>query len=951
MQFAIHTYGYFDAMFYVLNGIKMIMNSEFAGMLIKLMALIASSYYALLGMAGAAEGKVGYYFLKTAGMITIVVTLLIPKADMLVIDRVSGKKEIVTDLPYAFVLPVGALEAFGAGVTSIFEQAFAPVSSIPFKDYGMLFGHRIVQESKNWKIANPEFSSNMDSFIKRCVVLEAMIGHRFTPEVVYSSADVFSLVTENAGTFRKIPLRINGAEQRATCKEAGGYFKNYMKSEVDKLAGKYINSDFGLAGNGSRGGQNAAINKILKRNIEIGYSSTLGIDASAEDIIRQNMMINSIKEFNSKSDLYGYSRAKQEQNSNWFISAELAKEYLPLLLNIMKALVYASFVFIVPLMLISGGVDKYLKYGMLVFSLQIWPALNSVLNLFIELYSHSKAASLGGVITLGNYNQAHQSVETIVLVAGMLQASIPFLSFAIVQGGVGGFVHLAGQISGASAGAASAASHQLATGAREADNVNIGNQSMHNKNGYKTDLNRSYMEGATQIQGADGSIHKSFADGSSSISSGSGINLSSGSRSFVMEDSQQTSLQEGLSNSLSGMKAAEQGYSDAETQVMSNTADLVSHIAQRESAGQSFNYDEMGEQGRALQQAVNHTKDLVEHQGYKWEQAAGSSVKAHASAGFGSPSWLPFKVDSGIGTEGNVSASNNSDQGLSEDNRVVTSNDTNKSFNNLVKAGKNEQWMKDNSIDTSYAENIRASHDRMQSYHKSASVKREEADTYHKALNAVSSSGSTDRQEMYHALEENVMNRYGLDQSSAHQMIEKGDARVDKVWGEMVASKNRTLLSEIGSGKSGIENTAKNDANEFQNNYSGQVNNQLLGTVKNQANKQGLDQEQIQQNIAGKGSALETHGKKIITENVLKRDLTKDNSNVINQTMQSRANQYEKDRIGQGNFVAPLVGTAANIISLGNGGSNIGGPNAKQKSQINLATAKANQIRLNTLKE
>ena len=65
IKFAIHTYGHFDAMFYVLNGIKMIMNSDFTDSMIKLMAMIATSYYALLGMSSANEGRIGTYFLKT----------------------------------------------------------------------------------------------------------------------------------------------------------------------------------------------------------------------------------------------------------------------------------------------------------------------------------------------------------------------------------------------------------------------------------------------------------------------------------------------------------------------------------------------------------------------------------------------------------------------------------------------------------------------------------------------------------------------------------------------------------------------------------------------------------------------------------------------------------------------------------------------------------------------
>ena len=622
IKFAIHTYGHFEAMFYVLNGIKMIMNSGFTDAMIKLMAMIATSYYALLGMSYANEGRIGTYFLKTAGMLMVVTALLMPKADMLVVDRVSGKKEIVTGLPYAFVLPVGILEAFGAGITSLFEQAFAPVGSAPYKDYGMIFGQRIVQEAKNWRISNPEFIRNMDVFLERCGVLEAQIGYRFTPEDVMNETNLFKLFTDNAGTFRKVDFRINKKRASLTCKEAGAALKKYMKQEMGFLSFKYKKSDFAIAGRGDAiradiGADEERLNQLLARNLELGYAGALGVESKAEDIIRQNMMINSLKDFNNKSDLYGYTRAAGIQNSNWAISGELAKEYLPMLLNIMKALVYASFIFIVPLMLLNGGVDKYLKYCVVVFSLQIWPALNSVLNLFIELYSHIKGSGVsGGGITYGNFNQAHEAVDTIVLVASGLQMSIPFLSFAIVQGGVQSFVHLAGSVQSASSGAASVASNELSSGSRGFDNITKGSESIDNKSGFKTDWNQSYQEGARQVQGAGGKMFRTFADGSSAINSGTGMNLSSGSRSFNLSDSQDTSLQQSLGNTLSSLQSDEKSFNQSKTSTISNVGDLVSHIAQRESKGDTFSYDKMGEQGKSLQQAVNHTKELHDQSGY-----------------------------------------------------------------------------------------------------------------------------------------------------------------------------------------------------------------------------------------------------------------------------------------------------------------------------------------------
>ena len=242
IQFAVHTYGYHDAMFFVLNGIKMIMNSDFADAMIKLMALVATSYYSLKAMYTAAEGGVGRYFLKTTGMLFLITALLLPKADMLVVDRISGKKEIVSGLPYAFVLPVGVLEAFGAGITSLFEQAFAPVSSMPYKDYGLVFGQRLAHESKNWRIANPEFARNMNIFLKRCVVLEAMIGNRFTSADVFDSPDILKLVTDKAGTFRQVDFRVNNKITRVNCKEAGAILKNYLQPEYERISQKYIGS-------------------------------------------------------------------------------------------------------------------------------------------------------------------------------------------------------------------------------------------------------------------------------------------------------------------------------------------------------------------------------------------------------------------------------------------------------------------------------------------------------------------------------------------------------------------------------------------------------------------------------------------------------------------------------------------------------------------------------------
>lgn len=920
IQFAVHTYGHYDAMFYVLNGIKMIMNSDFSQAMIKLTALIATSYYALKGMAGAANGAVGHYLLKTAGMLTIITALLMPKADILVIDRISGKKEVVSDLPYAFVLPVGILEAIGAGITSLFEQAFSRVNSMAYKDYGLIFGQRLIQESKNWRINNPEFARNMNVFLKRCVVLEAMIGSRFTPEDVFSSSDMFRLVTEKAGTFRQVDFRINKKLERLNCKEAGAALKGYLKSEIDFLNFKYKGSDFSTAGKDPSLG-NMQINSLLNRNLEVGYAASLGVRASASEIIRQNMMINALKDWGNIGDKYGYTRADDLQKSNWKISGDLAKEYLPLLLNIMKALIYSSFIFIVPLMILSGGVTHYLKYCGAVFSLQIWPALNAVLNLFIELYSNLRGEALtGGQLTFANFNQVHESVDTIVLVASGLQMSIPFLSFAIVQRGVGSFVDLAGTLQSTSASAAGTASHEVTAGNRSFDNISQDTMSIGNKSGFKTDFNQTYQEGATQIQGADGSTMRTFADGTSSIASGTGINTSSGTRSLFMEEGVNTNLQEGLTKGLSSLKSDEQHYQESQSSAINTATDRIAHLAQRQAAGMSVNIDSTTEEGKAMQQALNHTKSLHDRDGYGWSQAARASFNAYVDAGGKLPNLIPFvKGEAGVRAEGSVSVDNNSSQSLDKQDSINRENSSSKSLNTLLRAASNEHYTEDDSIDQSLAQSTKASYDKMQSYGKSISQRKEEVESYSAALHASQSRGATDRRDMYHELEHNVAKQYGVSQEAAHKMIESNDPRANKVWNSMVERETAQELAQVRASRDLVSAGASNAAAAFRNEHEDKVNDKAQQDLRQEAAKEGLDPNLMQGNIENAHHGLQDQQKDMTQKANDRIHSIAHHNKIMEQGMENEVGRYEKDRIGQGSLIGQNFG--------------IGGMNSEEKSR------------------
>ena len=175
MDLTIHTYGHIDSMFYVLNAIAMLMNHNFGQAVMLVMTMSCVGYYALrMSYAGSTGYKV--HLGKVIGMVAMIYFMLLPRADMMIYDHVSKKREKVDNLPLGFALPVGILEGFGDLLTGGFEQAFN-MNNTNYRDYGMVFGARLVQESRNWRIRSPEFLENMSNFIDRCVMLEAMIGY------------------------------------------------------------------------------------------------------------------------------------------------------------------------------------------------------------------------------------------------------------------------------------------------------------------------------------------------------------------------------------------------------------------------------------------------------------------------------------------------------------------------------------------------------------------------------------------------------------------------------------------------------------------------------------------------------------------------------------------------------------------------------------------------------
>jgi hypothetical protein len=892
MILTIHTYGHIDAMFYILNGIAMIMNSPFADMMIKAVSMVATCYYGFKIAYASSSGNARPNLAKIGSMIIVINALLIPKTTMFIEDHVTKQRDHVDNLPYGFAIPVGFMEGFGNILTASFEQAFTAVASSNYRDYGMVFGARLVQEARNWRIKTPEFVHNMDNFIRRCVVMDAAIGRKYTINDLFNSDDVWKLVSTKASQLRRVDMRVGMNHELLTCKEAVDTVLNpEFVLELEKLNIVYKKTDFGLAGNlGEMLTPRGVLghNDFFKRNIKTVFGNYLGNGNTAEANLRQYMMLNSMSDYSST---YGYARASMSQDTNWRIAGDLASVYLPILLSVIKGLVYASFIFMVPLMLLGGGGQKYMSYIAVVASLQLWPALNSILNMFIDLYSADQLKNMAmGAVSYTSYSSVGNYSDKIVAVASGLQMMIPFLSFNIVQGGVGGFIHLASNITGASSSAASAAAQEVTTGNKSFDNYSSGNMQIAMNQGFKTDWNQSYKAGGRDLQKEDGSIQRVLPNGKDISISGPGLTESQGTNRIMLNDETSNQLHESHSDNLTFRKGLEMRRSDSQKSLNNMLTQYAINVNTHTGAQKDNNFNIIGNDDEGAREMRGSGKNLNSNFDYANRQSNASNVSAAGSMG------LDGSIGSGKirqlgGVSGNINASiggkaeftvdNTNTQSWNEQNTDAKNLDWHRDRNILHEAAQNEGFNKGDAINKDLLDNISHTQDEIRGYDRDIQRSFAKEEQLQRQIAHTSTINSGSNIDITPEVKKQLVENFGKNSQEADYLINNQasltgpDRRIlDQAKKNVVSHYMRNSDPKMGAIEDNIQDRreqlpedVKKEMRHFKHESIQEVNEHIItgkGRIIAKADNEGVNKQDIQERIDIAEHATQYHHKELV---------------------------------------------------------------------------------------
>lgn len=492
-MFEIYAYGNVDTLTGVFNAIAAIMGGDDYFGLIKTVAVTGVLVAAFAGLftPGRFHGwgwLMGFLFLYYA--------LFVPKADVVIVDKLGSQTPVaVGNVPIGVAFFGHYTSKVGDVMTRFFETAFQVIpatnaqlpSELAYQKNGVMFGNRLIQASRRANIADPQLRTDLIAYLYNCTFYDLQDG-TIDPATFSQSTDIWALMgTPNPARFSTYgnPVQVD------TCPNVYTYLANRLPAEVARArAVLAFQLNPSLDATTAQG--------VIDSQIEQAYYKTKIATAAqgAADLLRQNIMINLVQDTSSivgqkindpASVMIATARANATAsiNSSFLTMGKVAEQALPLIRNVIEAIIYAVFPFVFLLFLLAQGRGLGIALKSFVLSLvwiQLWPPLYAILNYVATLASAKNleaAARMGASaqgLALETASSIYQGAISDQAVAGYMVISIPIIATAIIKGGEVAFQAITGV--GPIQSAASSEASATSKGNVSQDNVSFDQQQL-----------------------------------------------------------------------------------------------------------------------------------------------------------------------------------------------------------------------------------------------------------------------------------------------------------------------------------------------------------------------------------------------------------------------------------------------------------------------------------------
>lgn len=556
---------------------------------------------------------------------------IVPKATVVIEDVRSQTVYNIDNVPLSMAFFASASSRIGHWLTQAYETAFIPADVAKYSSFGAVYPQRVMEVLQRTGPVTVQGRETLQAVLKNCVLPEVVLDGRKADEAMASS-DLWTLIKGDGwvnparlavmpdGSVLKCPAAVAELEQVLVNVEIPA-LKRWVHVKLDPQA---VNPSTSIA---------ASITQT--------ESLLLGISRSAESSLKHSLLLTVLPKVMSghavtvagpaaMASTLARAQGNLAGEINYRTMAKMAEDALPKIRNALEFVVIAMFPVVALIALVSGsgmaGVVR--SYVTLLLTVQLWPALSSVVNYLViahDLHPFTLLAQNFGGSSLQAATLIRETGASSQAIAGALLCAVPVISYALVRAGDMAVGQLVGGLTQPAQSAATSQGAAIAAGNISQGNVSVSNVSSNNVSSNKADASiRSVDTGMSVTQsgygtvtraasgevtglqrtavsfGVDSQMQQSLVRGHLASNVGQTSTVStdaarfSFSQSASSRDSTQQSFAHALKDALSEQKSLATNYSDTSGWGNSVTLTRASEMDRTSSVSEGTTYKSEG---------------------------------------------------------------------------------------------------------------------------------------------------------------------------------------------------------------------------------------------------------------------------------------------------------------------------------------------------------------------
>lgn len=438
---------------------------------------------------------------------------IVPKATVVIEDVRSQTVYSVDNVPLSMAFFASASSRIGHWLTQAYETAFIPADVAKYSSFGAVYPQRVMEVLQRTGPVTVQGRETLQAVLKNCVLPEVVLDGRKADEAMASS-DLWTLIKGDGwvnparlavmpdGSVLKCPAAVAELEQVLVNVEIPA-LKRWVHVKLDPQA---VNPSTSIA---------ASITQT--------ESLLLGISRSAESSLKHSLMLTALPKVMlghavtvagpaAMASTLARAQGNLAGEINYRTMAKMAEDALPKIRNALEFVVIAMFPVVALIALVSGsgmaGVVR--SYVTLLLTVQLWPALSSVVNYLViahDLHPFTLLAQNFGGSSLQAATLIRETGASSQAIAGALLCAVPVISYALVRAGDMAVGQLVGGLTQPAQSAATSQGAAIAAGNISQGNVSVSNVSSNNVSSNKADASiRSVDSGLAVTQSGYGTV-------------------------------------------------------------------------------------------------------------------------------------------------------------------------------------------------------------------------------------------------------------------------------------------------------------------------------------------------------------------------------------------------------------------------------------------------------------